>query len=198
MSTFTHVNQGPVFNPTAKTTIPARWNHLLSDSLPYTKDTSLPGISRTVFEASSPGSPIHGEVWVASDEITGSSSAPKTFKVAAGNVQMYVLSGSGSVTKNGKVFFLRDGEKVSFTKDDAFSFPDNHGMRILVRNEAASFVEGSYVHPVSRLQPPTDVEVERLRAELGVTTTPLFRSFGYARRNQEHTSSSGYARSKVG
>lgn len=198
MSTFSHINQDPVFNAAAQTHVPARWDHLLSDALPHTTDTSLAGISRTIYEASRAGSSIHGEVWTASNEITGSRLAPQTFKVTDGNIQMYVLAGSGSVTKNGKTIFLREGEKVSFTKDDTFSFPHNHEMRILVRNERASLATAVYTQPISRLSPPTDAEVQRLRAELGLTTVPGVRSFDYSRGGQQRLTSSGYARSKVG
>lgn len=198
MSTFTHINQSPVFNDVLKTTVPARWEHLVSDSLTSTKDFSLRGIARVVYGASASVSPVHGEVWTALPKALRDNSAEKTFKVTAGSVQMYVLSGAGSVTKNGQTIFLHDGEKVSFGAGDAFAFPKDHDMRLLVRNEGASFEEGTYARETAKLRPPTDAEVERLRAELGVTSTPISRSFSHYRRDQEPTSSSRYARSKVG
>lgn len=108
---------------------------------------------------------------------------------------MYVLSGAGSVTKNGQTIFLHDGEKVSFRAGDAFSFPKDHGMRLLVRNEGASFEEATYTREVAKLRPPTDAEVDRLRTEFGLTSSPAVRPLNY-RKDQEPVSSSGYARSK--
>jgi hypothetical protein len=198
MSTFTHINQGPVFNDVARTTVPARWDHLLKHSLPCTQDSSLPGIARTIYGPENLTSPLRGEVWGACKTGVSGTAPQKTFKVTEGDVQMYVLSGSGSVTKNGKVIFLRDGEKVSFSKDDTFSFPNGHEMRIFVRNEGASFSEGSYSQPISRLRPPTDEEVQRLRMELGVIGAPSLRPLHYYPRSRESASSAGYARSRVG
>ena len=194
MSTFTHIDQAPVYNEVLRTTVPPRWNHLLSDALTQSTDTSLRGISRTVYASPSQGTPVRGEVWVAS----GASTA-QTFKVTAGGVQMYVASGAGSVIKNGETIFLHDGEKVSFNKGDTFSFPVNHEMRIFVRNENASFAESTPTRPVSALSlPPTEEDVRQLRAELGIAGPPSTRPFRAPTRTREPMTSYGYARSKVG
>lgn len=220
MSTYTHINQDPVFNATLGTTVPPRWENLVSVNLPTIQDDSLSGISRTIYAAPRASSAIHGEVWTrykkaikkegdekggeeecdekrAEKEAVDRDAPSKTFRVQCGGVQMYVLSGAGSITKNGSTIQLREGEKVSLATGDTFSFRENREMRILVRNEGATFAEGTYTPEVAKLRPPTDEEVQRLRAELGVTTVPTARA-SFSRRTHEPASSSGYARSKVG
>lgn len=197
MGTFTHIDQSPVYNEVLRTTVPARWQHLLSHSLPNSQDSSLPGISRTIYEPPSIGRPVRGEIWTATSG--AGMPTPRTFTVTAGDVQMYVASGNGSVTKNGTTIFLHDGEKVSFRKGDSFSFPVNHEMRIFVRNDGASFTEGAVRQPSPILSlPPTNEDVRRLRADLGIASPPSTRQFGAPSRSREPMTSFGYARSKVG
>lgn len=78
MSSFAHINQAPAFNTVLGTTVPARWNQLIQGNLATTKDSSLSGITRTIYASPFPetaaqqGSAripaVNGEIWKASQE----------------------------------------------------------------------------------------------------------------------------------
>ena len=190
MSSFTHINQDPVFNEVVRSIVPPRWSHLVSHSLESSHDASLSGIKRTIYTAPSPGADVHGEVWTVSPE------APQaTCKVTTGRLQMYAVSGADSLTKNGQVMFLRAGEKVSFAEGDTFSFNGKEEMCIFVRSEGGSISLGTPVKNLATFRMPTNEDVERTRAMLGLyPESAQTQSYNGPRR--EETSSRGYARAK--
>lgn len=202
MSSFAHINQAPTFNAVVGTTVPARWDQLIQCNLATTKDSSLSGITRTIYASpfpettgqgrSSQARAVNGEIWKASQEQGQVSPAP-TFKVT-GYVQMYVVSGSGEITKNGQIINLRPGEKVSFKSEDTFSLPHNSGLTLFVRNEQARFEATSSIPKLSALRPPSDEQVAITRSMLGIS--PHFAEPRVSGR--ETLSSRGYARSRAG
>jgi len=184
MSTFSHIDPPPMFNAVVGTTVPPRWSHLVSHELLSSSDTSLSGVTRTIFAAPNPTSPIHGELWA----ISPSSPAP-TFKITQGHLQLYVVSGADSLTKNGQVIFIRPGEKVAFKAGDTFSFNGSTGLHVLARNESATFSTSEPIAPLSQIRPPSDEQVQVTRAMLGLPS-------GSA-STPEETSSRGYWRVRM-
>jgi hypothetical protein len=194
MSSFAHIKQDPVFNSVVKTTVPPRWDALLNEKLPSTVDTSLEGITRTVYERPDPKFPLNGEIWKASG-VAGDPSPALTFKVT-GHLQMYVVSGAGEITKNGAPINLRPGEKVAFNTDDTFSIDRNSALTLFVRNEQATFkveAEASTMK-LSAIRMPSAHEVALTRAMLGIEPEPTERRWP----ERKVPSSRGYARSKAG
>lgn len=202
MSSFAHFRQTPVFNAVVGTTVPARWDHLIQGNLATTKDSSLSGITRTIYTSPSPQTAVHhdsdqmravtGEIWKASQE-QGQVSPSPIFKVT-GYAQMYVISGSGEMTKNGETINLRPGERVSFQPEDTFSLPYNSALAIFVRNEDARFEPTTDIPKLPALCLPSKKEVAIIRSMLGISP-----HVGERRGpGSEVLSSRGYARSKAG
>jgi hypothetical protein len=192
MSSFAHMKPDPVFNSVVQTTVPPRWEHLLNENLASTVDTSLEGITRTIYDRPDPKLPLHGEIWRASG-VAGDPSPALTFKVT-GRIQMYVLSGTGEITKNGAPINIRPGEKVSCNTNDTFSLGRNSALTIFVRNEHATFKEETAPMKLSAIRIPSAQEVAVTRAMLGIGPEPTERRH----HEREALSSRGYARSKAG
>lgn len=192
MSSFAHMSPAPVFNDIVKTTVPARWDRLLHEKFATTVDTSLSGITRTIYDRPDPNIAVHGELWRAS-QVAENPSPPTTFKVT-GYLQMYVVSGTGQITKNGAPLNLRPGEKVAFKTDDTFSLDQNSALALFVRNEQATFKVETSRPTFSAIRMPSAEDVALTRAMLGIGSEPSARR----RMDREALSSRGYARSKAG
>lgn len=115
MSTFSHIGRAPLMNDVLGTDVPAQWDHLIRHELPISRDESLKGITRTIYQQPESAPTVQGEVWQLSSK-TPLASQPPTLKVVDGWIQMYVLDGSGSLALNGREIYIRAGEKVSLKK----------------------------------------------------------------------------------
>ena len=189
MSTFAHMNTKLVFNPTLKVELPPNWSQLfLDDTLPRT-DTSLRGIQREIHHRTDAHARFHGEVWSISAD---ANNLPTPYQqVVSGSVQMYVVSGVDAVQKNGKEIFIRPGEKISFHAQDTFSFGRHRDGKVVVLNEGAHFIECSAPSPAQKLKSPSSVEIEAIRAALGLHDTHSSR-IPYRSSQNEETSSRAY------
>jgi hypothetical protein len=202
MSSFAHINQSPVLNTVLGTTVPARWHQLIQENFATIKDSSLSGIHRTIYasplaETAAQGRPsypcgVTGEIWKAVQE-EGVASPAQTFKVS-GYVQMYVVSGTGEIIKNGQTIHLRPGEKVSFKATDTFSLAQNSALTLFVRNEHATFEVATSVPTLSALRPPSEEQIALTRAMLGISPQCVEPRVP----GREVLSSRGYARSRAG
>jgi hypothetical protein len=191
MSTFAHLHKVVAYSETLGTDVPARWDNLIARHLDSSVKTDLTGITRTIYEAPDSTGTVHGEIWQA-PKSADTSAKPPTIELKGGNLQMYVVSGSGAVNKNGRQIFLRPGEKISLAiAGDILSFTDAGSMKFLVRNEGAVLGNAEPVQPPKPITPApfTSLYIPSTSSRTGTSA-----------RNQqpEPTSSRGYARSKAG
>ena len=125
-----------------QSTVPPGWGRLFSCDIEASTEM-LGGIERNRYKPLGTQPPINGEVWTCR---TNDSTTP--FQVIAGHLQLFVLSGSLSVTKNGATFLVKTGEKVNFQPRDVFTLQGNPEASMVVRNERAEFAPGN--HPQTK------------------------------------------------
>lgn len=174
--------------------VPRGWGPLLKSDLATTLDSSsLPGIARTVYEPPfSSGVRRHGEIW----SLSASQNPASTVQVTSGTLELFFLSGSDVVTKNGNSFPVRAGEKVSFGPGDTFSFSGNTNAKILVRNEDVSFAPACAPTPtpaqINSLSMPSRESIEAIRAQLGIHLREASHHSTPHSMRREETSSRAY------
>lgn len=189
MSTFAHMNTSLVFNPTLRVELPRSWTQLFSETMQRLQDNSLQGVQREVYEPATCATRSKGEMWSIPVREEGS---PKRYhKVTAGSFQMYVLSGTDSVLKNGQEIFIRPGQKVSFHAGDTFSFSRTKNVNLAIFNQGAQFTECSAQAPSTALRMPSYADVEATRALLGLHSAQPSHA-GSRSMREEETSSRAY------
>lgn len=184
MSSFAHITNKLVFNPTLNVELPPSWNRLFSAATQPRPDTSLPGVLREVHKNDSKA--IHGEIW--SVPALAQAAPNPHQKVTSGSFQLYVISGVDSVCKNSHEIFIRPGEKVTFRAGDTFSFAHTTDLKLAILNEAAHFVECAAPAPIATLRIPSNADVEATRATLGLRSAQPSHYPSQAGRGEEVSS----------
>jgi hypothetical protein len=146
--------------------VPQGWGSLFSSTLPVTLE-KLGHIERTRYQAGSAKPPLNGEVWTCESSLNTATTS-QAHKVSAGYLNMVVISGALTVTKNGTSMYVRIGEKVSFQLGDIFSLDGAPKSTIAVRNEAAHLTPFSHPEVKNLLAPVSQSIVNIVRAQLGL------------------------------
>lgn len=163
--------------------VPPGWGQLFATQLAITGE-KLGSIERNQYQVASAHPPIHGEFWVC-----GAGEGTNPFQVTSGYLQVFVLTGSLTVTKTGTRMYVKAGEKINFQPGDIFSLESAAPTTMAVRSESCQLMPAA--HP--KKEPLTvtlskDV-VNLVRAQLGL---PVENRQGGRSHHAEDRSSAGY------
>jgi len=174
--------------------VPQGWGHLFSSTLPVTHE-QLDSIQRTRYQTACGNPPLNGEVWTCESGLS-KATASHPYKVSAGYLNMLVLSGALTVTKNGRCMYVRAGEKVSFQPGDIFCLEGAPQSKIVVRNQAAQLTPSCHPPVTHTSAPVSQSIVNMVRSQLGLSPGGSERPLPY--RDDSRTSSAYRGQPKYG
>ena len=169
-------------------TVPPGWGRLFAPELERSHET-IPGFDRTRYQVIGTERPVNGEVWACQ-----SNGPTPARKVTAGYLQVFVMSGSLSVTKNGSVLYVKASEKVTFQPGDIFSLNGSSGTTMVVRNESSTLAPAAHPQTTTQSVAISQQVVNTVRAQLGLLDiAPPQRPF---RHDEERSSAAWRGRPK--